>query len=462
MGRHSRRGRTKTGKPAAPAGGGRPAAREEVPRPHPAPAPPHGTPRHGAPAHAPAAGRSAPAYEEFRAPYEPREGPRVRSGHPEQREPGGGWGVPQQRESGPGVPRRPSAAPPRDAAPGAARMPRQEYVDAFDDGVFGVTGPRTGTGATLPGAGGPGRGGAGPAGAPAAAPAGGDGRDGTGDGGRNTGRGGRGRTLTGVAAAAVTTVLAVVVAGQVADPRGGVREQVGASGESERMSAQDSSRSDVRPTPSRAQSPSAKKSPEGYADRMERLYDLAPNAGGPGELVPVPGRDEAPGDGPVLRYRVDVEKGLPLDGGLFAEAVHRTLNDERSWSHGGARAFERVSGDDEADFVITLASPATTAEWCAKSGLDTTVDNVSCDSAATERVMINAYRWARGSETFGPERIREYREMLINHEVGHRLGMGHVGCPEDGALAPVMMQQTKYLTTGGATCRPNAWPFPDA
>ncbi|MEI5133901.1 hypothetical protein RB199_19155 [Streptomyces libani] len=23
-----------------------------------------------------------------------------------------------------------------------------------------------------------------------------------------------------------------------------------------------------------------------------------------------------------------------------------------------------------------------------------------------------------------------------------------------------MMQQTKFLTTDGATCRPNSWPFP--
>jgi hypothetical protein len=238
------------------------------------------------------------------------------------------------------------------------------------------------------------------------------------------------------------------------------------------MGTQDASRSDARPTPASSgkeasgKEEAEKERPPSYGERMKQLFDLAPDLAGSGRLVAVAGRDEAPGTGQRVRYRVDVEEGLPLDGALFAEAVHRTLNDERSWSHGGARTFERVSGDaaggGKPDFVITLASPATTAEWCAKSGLDTTIDNVSCDSASTERVMINAYRWARGADTFGPDRIREYREMLVNHEVGHRLGKGHVNCPREGALAPVMMQQTKYLTVGGPTCRPNAWPFPDA
>jgi Protein of unknown function (DUF3152) len=160
----------------------------------------------------------------------------------------------------------------------------------------------------------------------------------------------------------------------------------------------------------------------------------------------------------VYRYRVDVEKGLPLDGALFAALVHETLNDRRSWGHDGSMAFRRVS-TGRPDFVVTLASPGTTDVWCAKSGLDTSIDHVSCDSAATPRVMINAYRWARGARTWGRNMLG-YRQMLINHEVGHRLGHGHRTCPRDGALAPVMMQQTKFLTTAGATCRPNAWPYP--
>jgi hypothetical protein len=263
-------------------------------------------------------------------------------------------------------------------------------------------------------------------------------------------RGGKGRTFTGIAAAAVTTVLAVVVAGQVADgsdrqPRSSVDQS---------QDADDSAlHDDARPAPT-----DAVPAPLTYAQKMARTYPLGAKLKGSGKFEAVPGVAKAPGRGQKFTYRVDVEKGLGLDGELFAQAVQKTLNDDRSWAHNGARTFERVYSGD-VDFVITLASPGTTADWCAKSGLDTTVDNVSCDSAATQRVMINAYRWARGSEAYGDD-IHAYRQMLINHEIGHRLGYGHVTCDKNGDLAPVMQQQTKFLEYNGIRCLPNAWPYP--
>lgn len=196
-----------------------------------------------------------------------------------------------------------------------------------------------------------------------------------------------------------------------------------------------------------------------YAEKMAKPYPLTPTLKGSGKFEAVPGLAKAPGKGHKYSYRIDVEKGLGLDAVLFAEAVQQTLNDDRSWAHNGAMTFERISSG-EPDFVITLASPGTTGIWCEKSGLDTTEDNVSCDSAATDRVMINAYRWAQGASTFGPDNLLAYRQMLINHEVGHRLGHNHVSCRTPGALAPVMQQQTKTLELGGIKCRPNPWVHP--
>ncbi|WP_157865151.1 DUF3152 domain-containing protein, partial [Streptomyces prasinopilosus] len=273
-------------------------------------------------------------------------------------------------------------------------------------------------------------------------------------------RGTKGRTFTGIAAAAVTTVLAVVVAGQVADGGDGsdglraqsAPEQAARDARDPGASGGADEERNTSPGASRAAGPLT------YAQKMDEKYPLGATVKGSGKFDAVPGTAGAPGKGQKITYRVDVERGLGLDGALFAEAVHRTLNDNRSWAHNGARAFERIhSGTPR--FVITLASPGTTAEWCARSGLDTTVDNVSCDSAATERVMINAFRWAQGAETYGDEMLA-YRQMLINHEVGHRLGYNHLTCDKDGDLAPVMQQQTKFLDHDGISCLPNAWPYP--
>lgn len=267
-------------------------------------------------------------------------------------------------------------------------------------------------------------------------------------------KGTKSRTFTGIAAAAVTTVLAVVVAGQVAHD-GSARVGAAAPTGVDRDGGHDiSSRSDDRTTPA-----PAAVTPLSYEQKMAKGYPLAPDLQGSGHFEVVPGAAKAPGAGHKYRYRIDVEKGLGLDAGLFAEAVQKTLNDDRSWAHDGAMTFERISSGDP-DFVITLASPGTTGDWCKKSGLDTTEDNVSCDSAATERVMINAYRWAQGSSTFGPEKLFAYRQMLINHEVGHRLGHDHVTCRTPGAPAPVMQQQTKSLDINGIKCRPNPWVHP--
>ncbi|MGW7549448.1 DUF3152 domain-containing protein [Streptomyces sp. NPDC054770] len=342
---------------------------------------------------------------------------------------------------------------PRQRQGGPAR-PRQDYVDAFDEDVDVFT-PRPGIGAqraeTYPP-------GSGPRTSALASDAGGGAAD---DGTANAGepaqpKGGKGRTFAGIAAAAVTTVLAVIVAGQVVDGRDG--SAVGSESAAGGTRATDgaASRGNSRTTPSVSASPGV--ATLSYEQAMGEKYPLSAELAGSGKFSTVPGSAKAPGKGRKYTYRVDVEQGLGLDGKLFAEAVQKTLNDERSWAHDGARTFARVSSG-KPDFVITLASPGTTAKWCAKSGLDTTEDNVSCDSASTERVMINAYRWAQGSKTYG-DKIHAYRQMLINHEVGHRLGYGHVTCDKDGELAPVMQQQTKFLDHDGIHCLPNPWPYP--
>ncbi|MEU8502373.1 DUF3152 domain-containing protein [Streptomyces lavendulae] len=479
MGRHSR----KDSAPARP----RPEAAPPEPEPEPEPFTP-GPVFDGAPG----ARRSAEATVSHRG-YAPpaRPGPPGArpGGHPEQREPGGAWGAEPAPASAAvhgdwrGAPRAAAPTPPAPTPPvrgadapvrGADTPVRDARIPVRDAGMpardtdtpaFGTPAvgfprvtvappppapdPLTSTGShrRVPGPRRP-QAPETPAGSGAAEPS-------------APARGARIRTYTGMAAAAVTTVLAVVVAGQVvadSDSAPGNAHAAGDDAPERSLSGQSAaSRSDGRATP--ANPPAAAAQPQTYEQQMARQLPIDAKLAGPGTFDTVPGFAKAPGKGKVVRYRVDVEQGLGLDPQLFAEAVQRTLNDPRSWGHGGAMTFERVPAG-EADFVITLASPGTTGTWCAKSGLDTTVDNVSCDSAATERVMINAFRWAQGSPTYGPDQMLAYRQMLINHEVGHRLGHGHVSCQTPGSLAPIMQQQTKSLDIDNIHCLPNPWVFP--
>jgi hypothetical protein len=184
------------------------------------------------------------------------------------------------------------------------------------------------------------------------------------------------------------------------------------------------------------------------ADRTAGLLGTTVAQHGSGRLVVVPGSAPAPGSGPVKRVRVEVEAGLPIDGATFAAFVLQTLNDPRSWGHGGRMSFARTSG--AYDIRVVLASPDTSAALCAPLQ---TMGTLSCGQGNT--AVLTLYRWVKAIPDYGTDRTG-YRHYVVNHEVGHTLGHGHEMCPGAGKVAPVMMQQTKGLKG----CLPNSWPFP--
>ena len=169
-------------------------------------------------------------------------------------------------------------------------------------------------------------------------------------------------------------------------------------------------------------------------------------ASGTGRLVTVPGTAGPTGPGTRMTYRLEIEGGLPLDGAAVAAQVQRTLTDPRGWQPIEHVAFVRTPGP--ASFELILASPTMVDRLCYP--LDT-VGQLSCRNG--NRVILNAKRWVDAVPWYRGH-LDDYRAYLVNHEVGHRLGHGHEGCPAPGAPAPVMVQQSKSLYG----CAPNSWP----
>lgn len=151
-------------------------------------------------------------------------------------------------------------------------------------------------------------------------------------------------------------------------------------------------------------------------------------------------------DGPtVVRYRIMVEKGLEAEAEVFRTMVTQELGRPDGWAQAGLEFVPVTEGED---LTVLLARPQTVDRLCRPLR---TGGTLSC--AMYGRANLNLGRWRHGAKTWGDD-LDGYRRYLINHEVGHLLGMPHQGCPKPGAPAPVMLPQTKYLLN----CLPNGAP----
>ncbi|MEH0624108.1 DUF3152 domain-containing protein [Streptomyces stelliscabiei] len=215
-----------------------------------------------------------------------------------------------------------------------------------------------------------------------------------------------------------------------------------------------SSGADAPRSPSSSPSSSAAASPDTSPDESKapspsRKPVTIPRTG-PGTFGTASGGSGKVGKGTPLRYRVEVEKGLSLSPADVAEEVERVLADPRGWTAGGDHAFQRVSGGTS-DFVVKVATPGTVDDVCGEGGLDTGGE-FNCN--VNDKVMVNLERWELATPVYAKD-VEAYRALIINHEVGHFLGQGHVGCPGEGEPAPAMMQQIKGMNG----CVPNVWPY---
>jgi hypothetical protein len=138
------------------------------------------------------------------------------------------------------------------------------------------------------------------------------------------------------------------------------------------------------------------------------------------------------------------------DGADFAEAVEQTLTDPRGWQRAGFRLVQ----DRSAPYVVVLAEPAEVDRLCLPYD---TGGRYSCQNGPV--VALNADRWRTATPQWTGD-LATYRQMLVNHEVGHLLGQHHPPapqCPQPGRTALVMSQQSTELDG----CLPNPWPLPE-
>lgn len=148
-----------------------------------------------------------------------------------------------------------------------------------------------------------------------------------------------------------------------------------------------------------------------------------------------------------LNYAVKIEPSLGLDPLCIKNLLFLILNNDTGWTNVTEKQFQLTSVE-ESDYVYIFASPEKTDEICAP------IETNSIYSCRKEQnIVLNFFRWKNGAVDFKND-METYRIYLINHETGHILGWGHVGCPKEGAIAPVMMQQSK----GTEGCIPYGWP----
>lgn len=142
----------------------------------------------------------------------------------------------------------------------------------------------------------------------------------------------------------------------------------------------------------------------------------------------------------TLRYKVSIESDIKRNLNNFKRDVHNILSNKKSWK------INFIQVDSKFDFQIILASANNVKKYCHFEGL-------SCADVINNKVYINNYRWKKGAKP-SQLSLKNYRIYLINHEVGHILGLEHA-TPVKNRRVPVMNQHTLGIGSG----KPYMWPL---
>jgi hypothetical protein len=162
-----------------------------------------------------------------------------------------------------------------------------------------------------------------------------------------------------------------------------------------------------------------------------------------------------------VTYSTSVGVGVGTGAGAgFGPEVDRILADPRGWLKYG---YHFVRDAARPDVHIRLETPSRADALC--NGLR----GLSCWRPRARDIIIHEGNWNGGSRSELP--LRRYHNYVINHEVGHFLGLEHQQCPKAecerrgvaaGACPASIMQQMSRGPDHIAPCVESDWPLDPA